>query len=91
VQERVHALVRVSERRWNLRLRNGTDVLLPEGQEAAAITRLAELQAKQGLMDRPLVAIDLRLPDKLVLRLPPAPPGQQPAEQQGQKSRSGRG
>lgn len=86
VQERVHALVRVSERRWNLRLRNGADVLLPEGQEIAAINRLAELQAKQGLMDRPLVAIDLRLPDKLVLRLPPAP---QPAETQ--KARSGRG
>jgi len=89
VQERVHALVRVSERRWNLRLRNGTDVLLPEGQEAAAITRLAELQAKQGLMDRPLVAIDLRLPDKLVLRLPPAPPTAPAADQQ--KPRSGRG
>ncbi len=89
VQERVHALVRVSERRWNLRLRNGTDVLLPEGQEVAAINRLAELQAKQGLMDRPLVAIDLRLPDKLVLRLPPSPPGAQPAETQ--KSRSSRG
>lgn len=89
VQERVHALVRVSERRWNLRLRNGADVLLPEGQEVAAINRLAELQAKQGLMDRPLVAIDLRLPDKLVLRLPPAPPGPQPAETQ--KSRSSRG
>jgi cell division protein FtsQ len=89
VQERVHALVRVSERRWNLRLRNGTDVLLPEGQEVAAINRLAELQAKQGLMDRPLLAIDLRLPDKLVLRLPPSPPGAQPAETQ--KSRSSRG
>jgi hypothetical protein len=40
-------------------------------------------------MDRPLVAIDLRLPDKLVLRLPPSPPGPQPAETQ--KSRSSRG
>ncbi|TCZ63332.1 FtsQ-type POTRA domain-containing protein [Roseicella aquatilis] len=93
VQERVHALVRVSERRWNLRLRNGADVLLPEGQEVAAIARLAELQAKQALMDRPLLAIDLRLPDKLVLRLPP---GQAPAEgPPGQKAqggtRSGRG
>lgn len=92
VQERVHALVRVSERRWNLRLRNGTDVLLPEGQEVAAINRLAELQAKQALMDRPLAAIDLRLPDKLVLRLPPGAP---PAEPTGQKPangvRSGRG
>jgi cell division protein FtsQ len=91
VQERVHALVRVSERRWNLRLRNGADVLLPEGQEPAAITRLAELQRGQGLLDRPLVAIDLRLPDKMVLRMQP---GQQPVEQQApsaQRGRSGRG
>lgn len=90
VQERVHALVRVSERRWNLRLRNGADVLLPEGQEQAAITRLAELHRAQNLLDRPLAAIDLRLPDKLVLRLPP---GQAPAEQApaAQRGRSGRG
>ena len=90
VQERTHALVRVGERRWNLRLRNGTDVLLPEGQEPAAIARLVELQAKQGLLDRPLAAIDLRQPDKLVLRLPP---GSQPAETAPtvQRVRSGRG
>lgn len=89
VQERVHALVRVSDRRWNLRLRNGTDVLLPEGQEAAAIARLAELQAKQGLLDRPLVAIDLRQPDKLVLKLPPSQ--QQDQAPAVQRVRSGRG
>lgn len=81
VMERTHALVRVAERRWNLKLRNGTEVLLPERQEAAALARLAELQQRQGLLDRPLAAIDLRLPDKLVLRLPAgqqepaAPPG----------------
>jgi cell division protein FtsQ len=89
VMERTHALVRISERRWNLRLRNGTDVLLPDGQEAAALARLSELHQRQNLLDRPLVAIDLRLPDKLVLRLPP---GQAPAEQNGgQRNRSGRG
>ena len=37
VEQRVQALVRVGERRWNLRLRNGTDVLLPEGHEAEAV------------------------------------------------------
>jgi cell division protein FtsQ len=90
VMERTHALVRVSERRWNLLLRNGTEVLLPEGHEAAALARLTELQARQTLMDRPLVAIDLRQPDKLVLRLPPGaapetpPPGVP-------RTRSGRG
>lgn len=80
VEQRVHALVRVGERRWNLRLRNGSDVLLPEGHEAEAVARLAELQAKQALLDRPLLAIDMRQPDKLVLRAPPPAPGTAPAQ-----------
>jgi cell division protein FtsQ len=70
---RVQAMVRIGERRWNLKLHNGADVLLPEGAEAAAIARLAELQREQRLLDRPLLAIDLRLPDRMVLRQPPAP------------------
>lgn len=70
---RTQAMVRVGERRWNLRLHNGVDVLLPEDQEAPALNRLAELHARHALLDRPLVAIDMRLPDRLVLRQPPAP------------------
>lgn len=69
IADRVQAIVRVSERRWNLRLQNGADILLPEGHEEAAITRLAELQARDKLLDRPLVAVDMRLPDRLVVRL----------------------
>jgi cell division protein FtsQ len=79
VLERTQAMVRVGERRWNLRLHNGTDVLLPEGQEAPALNRLAELQARHALLDRPLVAIDMRLPDRLVLRQPATP--EAPAQQ----------
>ncbi len=75
VEGRVQALVRVGERRWNLRLRNGADVLLPEGHEAEAVARLAEMQATKSLLDRPLLAIDMRQPDKLVLRPPPPAPG----------------
>ncbi|MDB5317273.1 MAG: cell division protein FtsQ [Rhodospirillales bacterium] len=73
VANRVQALVRIGERRWNLKLHSGTDVLLPEGAEAAAVTRLAALQREQQLLDRPLVAIDMRLPDRLVLRQAAAP------------------
>jgi cell division protein FtsQ len=73
LRDRTQALVRVAERRWNLLLRNNTEVLLPEGQEAAALARLMELQKTQSLLDRPLAAIDLRLPDRLVLRLPAQP------------------
>lgn len=89
---RTQALVRVSERRWNLRLHNGTDVLLPEGHEAAALERLAELQQMQALLDRPLAAVDMRLPDRLVLRQPPQPEATPASTSTGRRSAgSGRG
>lgn len=65
---RVVASIRVGERRWNLRLQNGTDVMLPEGAEPQALARLMELQTSHQLLDRPLQALDLRLPDRLVFR-----------------------
>ena len=65
---RMQAAVRIGERRWNLHMTNGTDVLLPEGAEAPALARLAQLQASHQLLDRPLQTIDLRLPDRLVIR-----------------------
>lgn len=65
---KVVASVRVGERRWNLRMGNGSDVMLPEGHEAAALDRLMLLQRDHDLLDRPLAAIDFRLPDKIVLR-----------------------
>jgi cell division protein FtsQ len=66
--EKVSASVRVGERRWNLRMVNGTDVMLPEGHEVVSLDRLIQLQQEHAVLDRPLVAIDLRLPDRLVFR-----------------------
>jgi cell division protein FtsQ len=68
LQARVVAAVRVGERRWNLRMKNGADVMLPEGHEIAALDRLMQLQQQHAVLDRPLSAIDMRLPDRLVLR-----------------------
>ncbi len=76
---RVEAAVRVSERRWNLRLLNGADIMLPEGHEAAALTRLAELHARERILDRPVAAIDMRLPDRLVVRMQTTAPTPPPA------------
>lgn len=71
LQAKVVAAVRVGERRWNLRMQNGMDVLLPEGHAPAALARLMSLQATHDLLDRPLQVIDMRLPDRLVLRARP--------------------
>ena len=68
LRARVVAAVRVGERRWNLRLNNGADVLLPEGAELPAMARLMELHATQALLDRPLQTLDMRLPDRMVIR-----------------------
>lgn len=76
VKRRVTAAVRVNQRRWNLRLASGADVLLPEGHEAAALERLVALHQENQVLDRQLVAVDLRLPDRMVLRPAPLPPEQ---------------
>jgi cell division protein FtsQ len=87
--EKVVASVRVGSRRWNLRMTNGTDVMLPEGHEVVALDRLIQLQQQHDVLDRPLAAIDMRLPDRLVFRpkaeakedlaIPPVPPGSAPS------------
>ena len=68
LRSRVVAAIRVGERRWNLRLSTGADVLLPEGNELVAMQRLLELQSSQALLDRPVQILDMRGGDRLVVR-----------------------
>jgi cell division protein FtsQ len=62
----------VGSRRWDLKFQSGETVALPEGEEAAraALTKFAELDKSTGLLGRGLVRFDLRLPDKMIVRLP---------------------
>jgi cell division protein FtsQ len=72
IDDRVAAAVRVGERRWNLQLKNGIVVMLPEDHQDIALAKLHELEQSQALLDRPLVFVDLRLPDRLTVRPKPA-------------------
>ncbi|HEX9466008.1 MAG TPA: FtsQ-type POTRA domain-containing protein [Alphaproteobacteria bacterium] len=80
---RVTAAVRVGDRRWNLRLDMGDgraiQALLPEENAGAAWTRLAELERENGLFERDITAVDLRFPDRLVVRAVRAAPSAPPA------------
>lgn len=67
----VEAAVRVGQRRWNLRMKSGVDVNLPERDSAAAWSRLARLSREHDILARDVAVIDLRLPDRLVVRLTP--------------------
>ncbi len=67
--ERVRAAVWVGERRWNLRLDNGIDIRLPEQDPDVAWRRLARLEQEHRLLEREVQAVDLRLPDRLIVQL----------------------
>jgi len=68
LQKRVKAAVRVGNRRWNLVMDTGVDIRLPEDETAAAWLRLVQYQKSHDLLARDLTTIDLRLPDRLIVR-----------------------
>ena len=68
---RVRGLVRMGERRWDLVLDRGQRVLLPTDAPVKALERMIALDEAQDLLDRDVIAIDLRLQDRPVLRLAP--------------------
>jgi cell division protein FtsQ len=63
------AAVLVAQRRWNLRLKNGIDVRLPETGVEAALATLVGLDREKQLLSRDITGIDLRLPDRVTVRL----------------------
>ncbi len=74
VRDKMVSAVRVSERRWDLRMKVPDDgakaqvaVRLPEDDVANALRRLSVLMAEQKIINRNVVAVDLRIPDRLVV------------------------
>jgi cell division protein FtsQ len=66
--QRVQAAVRVGGRRWNLIMDKGIEVRLPEDEPDVAWGRLAQAERDHRLLARDVRAIDLRLPDRMILR-----------------------
>ncbi len=67
----VKAAVWVGGRRWNLRLAGDIDVRLPEDDTEAAWTRLAEYERVHQVLERDVQILDLRIPDRLIVRKAP--------------------
>jgi cell division protein FtsQ len=66
---RVKAAFRSGGRRWNLRMDNGIDVRLPEIEAFVAWDRLAKYEAQHNILGRDIGSIDLRLPDRVVVKV----------------------
>jgi cell division protein FtsQ len=69
IEKDVIAAVRVGDRRWTLKLASGVDVLLPDDNIADALKTLVGLDGERGLLHRQIAAVDLRLADRVSVKL----------------------
>lgn len=69
IRTQVRASVLVAERRWNLRLKNGVDVRLPESQVEQALDQLTALDRDKKLLSKDITLVDLRFDDRVTVRL----------------------
>lgn len=71
LKDRIEIARWIGNRRWDIRLKNGITVRLPEEDAGFAIKRLVEAQDKEKVMDRQVEAIDLRDPVRIVVQTAP--------------------
>jgi cell division protein FtsQ len=67
ISSQFSSAVRVGGRRWDLRLKSGLSVKLPENETELALSRLAKEEQQNHLLKKALNAIDLRIPDEMVV------------------------
>jgi cell division protein FtsQ len=68
LKRRVTAAVRFGGRRWDLQMEGGIEVRLPEAGADQAWAELARIEREQTVLRNNVIVIDLRLPDRLIVR-----------------------
>ncbi len=64
----VSSMVRVSERRWDVILRNDMRIMLPENKPEAMWSYLAQLHEEKNILsDSDIISINLKIPEKLFI------------------------
>jgi cell division protein FtsQ len=89
IRSLLRASILVAERRWDLHLANGIDVQLPETNVAQALDRLVELDRDKKLLSRDITMVDLRLPDRVSVRLSDAAAAARDEALQSKKKKKG--
>jgi cell division protein FtsQ len=69
LQQDLVAAIRVGDRRWTLKLASGIEIMLPDDNIAEALASLTKLESERGLLKRDIAAVDLRLLDRVTVRL----------------------
>lgn len=93
----VLAAIRVGNRRWTLKLASGVEIMLPDDNIGEALTSLTKLERERDVLTREIAAVDLRLLDRVTVRLravtsanPPGAPPQAEVPTASTKTAKGR-
>jgi len=66
---KIEAGVFISQRRWNLHMKTGVEVKLPEINPILAVRTLVKLERQSHLLERQILSLDLRQPGRAFARL----------------------
>jgi cell division protein FtsQ len=69
ISGRVRGLVRIGERRWDVALDRGQLIRLPETEPAEMLRRVMDLQASEELLNRDVLVVDMRDPQRPMVQL----------------------
>ena len=69
LRSRIRAGTLVSQRRWSLHTTDGIEIRLPETDPEAAVADLVRMQRDYRILDKDIVALDLRVPGRIEVRL----------------------
>lgn len=67
----VVAVLRIGERRWNIRFKNGIELKLPEKKEAEAWHNFAGMERDNHVLSRSIKVVDMRIYDRIFIKLVP--------------------
>ncbi|MEO1494869.1 MAG: cell division protein FtsQ/DivIB [Pseudomonadota bacterium] len=68
---RLRAIVRIGKRRWDIALDKNLRILLPEQRPVDALQRVMALHYGEEILDRDLLAVDMRISSRPTLRMHP--------------------
>jgi cell division protein FtsQ len=69
LERQLVAAIRVGDRRWTLKLASGVEIMLPDDGIQEALAALTKLDAERNVLKRDIAAVDLRLLDRITVRL----------------------
>ncbi len=85
LKQKMIAAIRVGDRRWTLKLASGLEIMLPDDNVGEALASLTKLDEQRGLLKRDIASVDLRLLDRITVRLreeaDASPPGAEAAQE----------